>query len=219
MIADRSTYLRDEVRKLNKVWPENKSYHIVCHGHSIPCGYTAAHMVKPFDAYPHQLHRILNNRFPTSVINVITSAVGGENSVTGAKRFADEVLCHKPDLITIDYGRNDMYLTVGAAENAWRQMIEHGLDYGAKLLLITPALDCKKEYYSSRCSSDEELSEMIQSLAKEYGVGIVDATEVFNKKLAMNYLLSSYLVSVNHLTAKGHSLIAEEIADWFPFVC
>ncbi|MDF2907726.1 MAG: lipase [Herbinix sp.] len=219
MIADRSTYLRDEVRKLNKVWPENRSYHMVCHGHSIPCGYTAAHMVKTFDAYPHQLHRILNNRFPTAVINVITSAVGGENSGTGAKRFAEEVLCHKPDLITIDYGRNDMYFSTDVAENAWRQMIEQGLDYGAKLLLITPAPDCKKEYYSSRCSSDEELAEMIRSLAKEYGTGIVDAAEVFNKKLAMNYLLSSYLVSVNHLTAKGHSLIAEEIAGWFPFVC
>lgn len=219
MTADRSIYLRDEIRKLNKVWPENKSYHIVCHGHSIPCGYTAAHMVKTFDAYPHQLHRILNNRFPTSVINVITSAIGGENSAAGAKRFVEEVLCHRPDLITIDYARNDMYLTIGEAEIAWRQMIEQGLDYGAKLLLITPAPDCKKEYYSNRNSSDDELSEMIRSLAKEYGTGIVDVAEVFERKIEMKHLLSSYLISVNHLTADGHSIIAEEIADWFPFVC
>jgi lysophospholipase L1-like esterase len=218
MAANRSTYLADEVRKLNMVWPENKSFHIVCHGHSIPCGYTAAHMVKTFDAYPHQLHRILNNRFPTAVINMITSAVGGENSIKGAQRFEDEVLCHKPDLITIDYGRNDMFLTKSAMTGAWRQMIEQGIAYGAKLLLITPAPDCKKDYYSARSLSDEELSEEIRSLANEYGTGLVDASEIFDQKLEIRHLLSSYLISVNHLTAKGHSLIAEEIADWFPFV-
>jgi lysophospholipase L1-like esterase len=219
MIAEKSNYLAGEVRKLNQVWPENKSYHIVCHGHSIPCGYTAAHVVKTFDSYPHQLHQILNHRFPTAVINVITSAVGGENSISGSKRFKEEVLCHRPDLITIDYGRNDMYLTKEAAEVAWRQMIEQGLAFGAKLLLITPAPDCKKEYYTTRKSSDEELSDMIRRLAKEYETGLVDAADNFDKKLAAGHLLSSYLISVNHLTREGHRLIAEDLADWFPYIC
>ena len=217
-MADKNQYLQEDIRELNKVWPNNRTYQIVCHGHSIPCGYTAAHVVRPFDAYPHQLHRILNNRFPTAVINVITTAVGGENSVSGAKRFADEVLCHKPDLITIDYGRNDMYLEVKTAEAALRSMIESGLNYGVKIILITPAPDCKKAYYTSRASSDGQLSQMLRALAGEYDIGLADAAELFQKKLSAGNPLSSYLVSVNHLSGEGHRVIAEAIADWFPFV-
>ncbi|MGF7143940.1 lysophospholipase L1-like esterase [Anaerotaenia torta] len=219
MTADKSTYLSEEVRRLKQVWPENKNYHIVCHGHSIPCGYTAAHVVRTFDAYPHQLHQILNQRFPTAVINIITSAIGGENSVSGAKRFREEVLCHRPDLVTLDYGRNDMYLTREAAEAAWRQMIEAGLAFGAKLILITPAPDCRKEYYTARSSGDEELSDMIRRLAAEYGVGLADAAQTFDQRLALSHLLSSYLISVNHLTREGHGVIAADLADWFPYVC
>ena len=217
-MSDRNNYLLEEKNELSKVWPDNRAYHIVCHGHSIPCGYTAAHMIRPFDAYPHLLHRTLNDRFPTAVINVITTAVGGENSEAGAKRFSEEVLCHRPDLITIDYGRNDMYLDLEASEKALRSMIEKGIAYGSKIILITPAPDCKRTYYNSRKTEDIQLSEMIRALAEEYQIGLVDAADLFHNKLTNGEMLSTYLVSVNHLTRKGHSLIAEAIADWFPFI-
>lgn len=217
-MADKNQYLQEAIRELNKVWPDNRTYHIVCHGHSIPCGYTAAHVVRPFDAYPHLLHHMLNDRFPTAVINVITTAIGGENSASGAKRFHDEVLSHRPDLITIDYGRNDMYLDLKTVEVSLRSMIEAGLKYGAKIVLITPAPDCGKAYYNVRTSSDEQISELIRSLAAEYELGLVDAAKLFARKLSQGQPLSSYLVSVNHLTREGHSLIAEALADWFPYV-
>jgi hypothetical protein len=124
MLADRDTYLRDEVLALSRVWPHNSTFNIVCHGHSIPCGYTASHMVSPFDAYPHLLHRILNCRFPTAVINVITSAIGGENSISGAKRFKQDVLSHHPGIVTVDYGGNDLFQEPDKIEAAWRRMAE-----------------------------------------------------------------------------------------------
>ena len=58
------------------------------------------------------------------VINVIVTAIGGENSESGAARFATDVLCHKPDVVTIDYALNDRDLGLVRAEQAWRQMIE-----------------------------------------------------------------------------------------------
>ena len=53
MAADKKTYLEDFARKLQKVWPDNESVTVACHGHSIPCGYTAENITRPFDAYPH----------------------------------------------------------------------------------------------------------------------------------------------------------------------
>ena len=71
MLADKCSYLYNETRDLEKEWPDNKSLDIVCHGHSIPCGYMAGNITMPFAAYPHILHQKLAERFPHSVINII----------------------------------------------------------------------------------------------------------------------------------------------------
>ena len=104
-IANPNTYLRDKIDILNQHWPDNRTINIVCHGHSVPAGYFATPMVDTFNAYPHLLHHALKKRFPFAVINVIVTAIGGEGSETGVARFAEEVLCHRPDVITIDFGR------------------------------------------------------------------------------------------------------------------
>ena len=44
---------------------------------------------------------------PYSVVNCITTAIGGENSEQGCARFNGEVLVHRPDVVLIDYALND----------------------------------------------------------------------------------------------------------------
>jgi hypothetical protein len=105
--ASQTSYLAGVVEILKQHWPDNRAVNIVCHGHSVPAGYFATPMVDTFGAYPHLLHRELKHRFPFSVVNVIVTAVGGESSASGADRFEAEVLCHRPDVLTIDYGLND----------------------------------------------------------------------------------------------------------------
>ena len=122
MAADKKDYMKDMMEKLRKVWPDNESMTVVCHGHSIPCGYMADNVTRPFDAYPHLFHTALAERFPHSVINVTVTATGGENSLSGAKRFKRDVLTHRPYLVTIDYGRNDMFLTEEQMRGAWTDM-------------------------------------------------------------------------------------------------
>ena len=140
-IPDRRAYLRDIVNLLLAQWPNNRTVNIVCHGHSVPAGYFATPMVDTFNAYPALLHRDLKHRFPYAVVNVIVTAIGGEGSPKGADRFAADVLCHRPDLVTIDYGLNDRRAGLAWAETAWRSMIEASLAAGAKVLLLTPTWD------------------------------------------------------------------------------
>jgi lysophospholipase L1-like esterase len=218
--ADRDTYLGDEILALSKAWPHNRGFTIVCHGHSIPCGYTAAHMVAPFDAYPHLLHRLLQRRFPTAVINVFVSAKGGENALAGAARFKRDVLSHTPDIVTIDYGANDLLSSQDTIEGAWRRMTEEALKAGVKPILITPAPDCGKPYYppGERMFTHREHAAMLRRLAGEYGVALADASGAFAAALERGHKLEDYLISVNHLTRKGHALIARTIHEWFPFI-
>ena len=136
MAADKKDYLKDMMEKLRKVWPDNESMTVVCHGHSIPCGYMADNVTRPFDAYPHLFHTALAERFPHSVINVMVTATGGENSLSGAKRFKRDVLTHRPYLVTIDYGRNDMFLTEEEMRGAWTDMTTDAVDSGCKVLQV-----------------------------------------------------------------------------------
>jgi len=70
-------------------------------------------VVDTFNAYPHLLHLGLKERFPFAVINVAVTAIGGENSESGAARFERDVLNRKPDVITIDYALNDRRHRIG----------------------------------------------------------------------------------------------------------
>ena len=140
-IPERHRYLSALCDLLSRRWPDNRTVHIVCHGHSVPSGYACTPFVDSFHAYPHLMHRTLAQRFPYAVINVIVTAIGGENSVQGANRFEKDVLCHQPDLITIDYGLNDRSLTPEQAEAAWREMIRMSQDRGIPVILLTPSWD------------------------------------------------------------------------------
>ena len=99
MRPDYETYLSDIVRELTRPWPDNRAVNIVCHGHSVPAGYFTTPVVDSLNAYPHQLLVGLKERFRCAVINVIVTAIGGENAEEGAARFAEQVLCHRPDVV------------------------------------------------------------------------------------------------------------------------
>jgi acyl-CoA thioesterase-1 len=102
-IADPSSYLEDIKSELKKEWPGNRTINLVFHGHSVPAGYFKTPLVNTFDSYPFLLLKELKELYPYAVINVICTAIGGENSSEGVKRFESDVLVHKPDVLFIDY--------------------------------------------------------------------------------------------------------------------
>ena len=74
--ADYINYLNPVLDEFAKRWPDNKTVNIVCHGHSVPSGYFATPFVNTFESYPHLLHKIVKERFPFAVLNVIVTAIG-----------------------------------------------------------------------------------------------------------------------------------------------
>ena len=208
-------YLNDLRDTLETQWPKNRTVNIVCHGHSVPAGYFATPYVDSFNAYPHLLHRIIKERFPFSVVNVIVTGIGGENSVEGATRFDAEVLNHNPDVVTIDYGLNDRNAGLGAARRAWEEMIEKALKRDIKLILLTPSWD--QSYYkkNENWRLKAEHAESIREMAAAYGVGLADTYRVFENYVKCDRDLATLLSHVNHPSKTGHQLIAEEIAKYF----
>lgn len=216
-IANPHSYLHDITEILNRHWPDNRTVNIACHGHSVPAGYFATPMVDTFNAYPHLLHVGLKERFPFAVINVIVTAIGGESSESGAARFVEDVLCHRPDVITIDYGLNDRGMGLEKAHAAWSSMIRAGLESGAKILLLTPTADTTQAptYTGEDKSLLTDHAHQIQQLAAQYGVGLVDSLAACQRHTAKGDL-SDILSWTNHPNRVGHTLVARELLRWFP---
>ena len=216
-IPERASYLSEITEILRTHWPANRTINIICHGHSVPAGYFSTPMVDTLNAYPHLLHVGLKHRFPFAVINVIVTAIGGETSESGATRFTDDVLCHRPDIITIDYGLNDRGIGLERARASWLSMIRAGLASGVKMILLTPTLDMTQA--PTYDGEDRDLladhADQIRQLAADNGIGLADSFAVCRDYIKRGDL-SDILSWSNHPNRIGHELVTRELLRWFP---
>lgn len=208
-------YLSVIVRQLTRDWPTNRTVNLVCHGHSVPAGYARTPEVRMLDAYPHLLHEGLCVRFPHAVQNVIVTAIGGEQSESGARRFESDVLSLRPDVVTIDYGLNDRSIGFKRAETAWRKMIETCLENNVPVILLTPTVDLNARLEDPSDPLNQHAAQ-IRQLAAEYHVGLVDSLAVFQQYVRDGGRMKELMAQPNHPNRQGHELVAAELLEWFP---
>ncbi|GGD03665.1 hypothetical protein GCM10011368_01890 [Hyunsoonleella pacifica] len=206
-------YLDSLKKELKVKWPKNRTINLVFHGHSVPTGYTTRGVLDRLNSYPYRTLKKVNDFYPYSVVNTITTSIGGEQAEQGAKRFKEDVLNHKPDVLFIDYGLNDRSIGLERAKVAWEQMIQEALEYGTKVILLTPTPDLKEDITSNETPLAQHSSQ-IRALAKKYKIGLVDSYALF-KALAEIQPLKGYMSQNNHINQKGHQFVADAIFEYF----
>lgn len=209
-----TTYLDSIKADMKKQWPENKTINLVFHGHSVPTGYFRTPAVKTLDAYPHLVFHEVKEQYPFAVVNVITTSIGGEQAEEGAKRFKEEVLNHRPDILFIDYALNDRGIGLQRSEKAWRQMLEDALSQHIKVILFTPTPDTNEDILDKNAPLSKH-SRMIRKLAEEYQVGLVDSYQLFTQLAEQGEDIKTYMSQSNHPNESGHKLVADEILKYF----
>ncbi len=207
-------YLADTIEEFDKTWPNNRRVLIAVHGHSVPTGYFSGSRVMPFDSYPHLLHVAIHQRHPTSVVEVVRTSIGGENSEQGAKRFAADVLALRPDVVTIDYALNDRPIGLQRAHAAWSTMIEAAKQNDVKLILLTPTPDLNADI-NDPADPLALHAEQIRRLAAEHHVALVDSYAAFQRIVLDGGDLSKLMSQPNHPNRKGHELVTKELTKWF----
>lgn len=213
-MADSSQYLALIKKELKGVWPNNRTINMVFHGHSVVAGYQDKHEVHTFESYPFLLLKKLKEKYPYAVINVIVTAIGGENSLNGQKRFEKEVLNHQPDVLFIDYALNDRGIGLVKAKEAWEKMIEAALKQHIKVILLTPSPDQRVDMLSP--GNPLELhARQIRQLAMKYHIGLVDSFSQFTVIEKSGGDIKDYMSHVNHPDKKGNEIIADELMKWF----
>ncbi len=214
-VADPASWAADLLSICATPWPRNRMVHIVCHGHSVPAGYFKTPVVDTFHAYPHLLHAGIKERYPFAIVNVTVTAIGGEDSVSGAARFERDVLALRPDIVTIDYGLNDRRPGLDKAKAAWESMIRTAKQRGTKVLLLTPTDDLSVRIDDN---SDPLLrhAAQIRSLAEIHGTALVDSLALWQNLHRSGGKRENWMSQGNHPNADGHRRVAEELLRWFP---
>jgi acyl-CoA thioesterase-1 len=209
-----STYLSELKKEMQIEWPKNRTINIVFHGHSVPTGFFKTPVVNTLAAYPALILKRIKAQYPYAVVNVITTSIGGENSISGAKRFDNEVLNHQPDVLFIDYALNDRGAGLAKSYWAWDEMIKKAKKENIKIILLTPSPDQRVNYADANNELKKHTEQIIR-LANENEVGLVDSYKAFEFLYTNKKKLKKYMSQVNHPNEKGHELIAEEIIKYF----
>lgn len=191
-------------------WPKNRSINVVFHGHSVPAGYHKTPEVKTFESYPHLVHVKLKEQYPHAVINLITTAIGGENSIPGAARFERDVLSMKPDIIFIDYALNDRRQPAEKVEAAWLEMIAAAKNAKVPVVLLTPTGDSSAKLEDPQDPLNQR-AEMIRKIAREQNVLLGDVFAAWVSEVKNGTPQKDLLSQGNHPNLKGHTLAAETI--------
>ncbi len=213
-VADNKSYLLDIQAIMKTEWPKNRTINLVFHGHSVPAGYFKTPTVNTLGAYPFQVLQELKKIYPLAVINLINTAIGGENSIKGAKRFDEEVLVHRPDVLFIDYALNDRGPGLEKAKAAWEQMIQKALAKGIKVILLTASPD-QRVPIADTVSVLDQHGEQIKKMAENYHIGFVNSYGLFRNQVNQGVPLPDLMSQVNHPNEKGHTLISQAILEFF----
>jgi lysophospholipase L1-like esterase len=214
-MASPTNYLAPIVMRLENYRRGNRAVNIVFHGHSVPAGYFKMPANDSLHAYPNQLRVALGERFPNAFINVIVTAIAGENSVDGAARFDADVLAHKPEVLFIDYSLNDRNVGLERAKTAWTSMIQKAQAAGVKIILLTPTPDQSAKLDAPNDPLNQQ-AEQVRQLAAEFHTGLVDSLAIFKAEIVRGTALTNLMSQVNHPNTRGHALVAAELLKWFP---
>ncbi len=213
-IASKASYLEKIKGEMLVEWPKNRTINLVFHGHSVPAGYFKTPTVNTLASYPYLVLKDIKSAYPMTVVNVINTSIGGENSESGLKRFEADVLTHKPDVLFIDYALNDRGMGLERAKAAWEKMIRLALEKNIKVILLTPSPDQRVDIKDDLSILDQHANQ-IKELARSFQIGLIDTYALYKNKLKSGSNLVDYMSQVNHPNEKGHQMITDEIMGYF----
>ncbi|HIM30545.1 MAG TPA: hypothetical protein EYG57_13485, partial [Planctomycetes bacterium] len=155
---------------------------------------------------------------------VINAGKGGDNATNALERLEKDVLAHKPDIVTVSFGLNDVYWCKPDEFKASLTRIIGTLqDANIQVLLLTSTpFNNERHGWGKKFEEvggldeymDTELCEKMRSLADGKEVLLCDLHAIFKAEFKKDADLINKLISTDgvHLTAEGYVLVAKHVA-------
>jgi lysophospholipase L1-like esterase len=147
--------------------------------------------------------------------DVVNTGIGGDTSADLLARFPDDVLAHRPDVLSILVGINDTWrrydsdteTSVESYTANLRTMLSAARDAGIAIVLVEPfLLPVLRAQRSWREDLDPKIA-AVRALAVEFGAVLVPA-DVELSRLAESVGAAALASDGVHPTAAGHDAIA-----------
>jgi lysophospholipase L1-like esterase len=183
---------------------------IVCIGDSITGIYYHSGGLR---AYPEMLQIALQKIHPQAQITIRNAGISGDTTTRGLLRLERDVLAHKPHLVTIMFGMNDLVRTpVADFQNNLREIIRQCRAIDAEVILCTQNSVVENPKWPP--AKVAEFTQAIRDIAKAESLPVADcyaAVESIHEKDALEWTL--LLSDRIHPNMAGHKLFAETIAQ------
>lgn len=183
---------------------------IVCLGDSVTGIYYHTGGLR---AYPEMIGVALKLLDPNSRTEVINAGISGNSTIDALNRLKKDVLDHKPDLVTVMFGLNDIVRVPKPEFQAnLKSIIEQCRGVGAEVMLCTP--NGVYDTPGRPMTKLEEYNQAMKDVAAEMKVGFCDVYAAYQAVRKQNELDFRLLLSDPfHPNMDGHKINAETIIN------
>ncbi|MEA2709835.1 MAG: hypothetical protein QOF78_2436 [Phycisphaerales bacterium] len=188
---------------------------IVTWGDSVTSGGDAS---TPAKAFAQLFPARLRERFPKSKITHVNAGIGGSNTVGRLPALQQEVLAHKPDLVTIEFV-NDMGIPEDQLRKNYQSAFEQIRAAGAEIILITPHFVMPEwmNLEHPRGGETRPPVELLRKIAAEHHVGLADTSRRWAHLETEGLPYITLLVNgINHPDDRGHEMFVKDLMTFFP---
>jgi len=183
---------------------------IVCFGDSITGVYYHTGSRR---SWCELLGTALGRVYPRSRIQMINAGVSGNTTEAALKRMEVDVLVHRPDLVVVMFGMNDVRSLAPSAFAANLETIVRTIrDRGSEVVLMTPNAvgDDDPERPPAKVAM---YAQSVREVALREKIRLVDAYAVFSEIRSRGSAASQRVMSDTiHPNFLGHLLFAEHVA-------
>ncbi len=162
-------------------------------------------------AYPKLVEIGFQRTEPRAKVNAVNAGISGNTTRDALARIDDDVLSHRPDLVTVMFGLNDVTrVPIKEYRDNLVKIIRRCRDAGAEVLLCTP-----NSVYDTTARPVKKLERYV-AVVKQVGqaeqVPVADCYDAYERLRARDQFAWATLMSDEiHPNLDGHKLIAEEI--------
>lgn len=168
----------------------------------------------------NKLHAI-RNYVP---INTICASVGGTTAKDALPRLERDVLCHRPDLVIVCFGLNDVNGTQEEYLSSLEEIFSRCKAEGLEVIFLTPNMlnttvesDTPKQWYdyahkTADMQNNGRMDTYIYSakaLAEKMGIAVCDAYSEWKKLSEKENITHRLSNRINHPNEEMHGLFAD----------
>ena len=139
---------------------------------------------RPWEAYSKKLQQIFEYCISDTPINILNYGVSGDTAAMGLSRM-DEMLCHKPDMVIVCFGLNDVNKGMKGIQEYEEALVEilKKLD-GIQTIFMTPNMmnTCVDEF-----ETNTEVIKLMEETANRQNSGVMDAYMACAEKVCDKY--------------------------------